>query len=267
MKIYSQNIWGNFSNSECIGNRNELIKQLIDDVNPNFLCFQECNPSTSRSGTKAINLLIKDNYYEASSKNSNVNFTPVFYKNKGIELIEDGFKVFEGLNDWNSKSYTWAVYKDLKTNKYICIISVHFWWKYTGEVDDLQRRDNAKDVVSKAKNISSKYNCPVIIAGDFNSGVNTKQGNDAYNEMIKLGMKDIRQICDESTDDFTCSYSYPKHTEDGIYYDGQKPTITIDYVFVYKSELIKAKKFSVINSQIARNSSDHSPLVFELELI
>ena len=33
MKIYNQNIWGNFSDKECIGNRNELIKELMRTLN------------------------------------------------------------------------------------------------------------------------------------------------------------------------------------------------------------------------------------------
>ena len=267
MKIYSQNIWGNFSDKECIGNRNHLIKQLIDDINPDFLCFQECNPSTSRSGDSAIDDILKDEFCEVSKEHSRNNFTPIFYNPKNSKLIDGGYKVFEGLNDWNSKSYTWAVFKELKTDKFICIISVHFWWKYTGEVDNLQRRENAKEVALKVKEITNKYNCPVIIAGDLNSGVNSKQGSDSYNEMIKLGMNDVRYICKDSTDEYTCSYSYPKHTKDGIYYDGKVPEITIDYIFAYKKELINAKRFSIINNQTARNSSDHSPLVLELEVI
>ena len=57
MRIYSHNIWGNFSSKECIGNRNYLIKELIDGVNPDFCCFQECNPSTSRFGETSISKL------------------------------------------------------------------------------------------------------------------------------------------------------------------------------------------------------------------
>ncbi len=50
VRLYDQNIWGNFARTEKIGNRNQYILGLIKEYAPDFCAFQECNPSTSRSG-------------------------------------------------------------------------------------------------------------------------------------------------------------------------------------------------------------------------
>ena len=80
MRLYDQNIWGNFSASEhCIANRNVLIRELIEEYCPDVCCFQECNPSTSRSGDTPIQEILKPDYAEVMPETAEKNFTPVFY--------------------------------------------------------------------------------------------------------------------------------------------------------------------------------------------
>ena len=58
-----------------------------------------------------------------------------------------------------------------------------------------------------------------------------------------------------------------RNTEDGIYYNGSSPSLTIDYIFLNKEELVKSLKFNIINSQKAKDSSDHLPLIYEFEIL
>jgi endonuclease/exonuclease/phosphatase family metal-dependent hydrolase len=267
MRIYSHNIWGNFSSKECIGNRNYLIKELIDGVNPDFCCFQECNPSTSRFGETSISKLLLECYEEVSFECAEKNFTPVFYKKNKFKLLDSSYVIFNGLNDWNSKSFTWGLFEEIETMKKVIIISVHLWWQYRGEVDIIQRRENVSQLMEVINRLFAKYNAPIIVAGDFNSGVNAKQGPDAYNVMVKNDMLDVRNISRETVDTETCASVYPLHTEDGIYYNGSSPSLTIDYIFLNKEELVKSLKFNIINSQKAKDSSDHLPLIYEFEIL
>ena len=148
MRIYSQNIWGNFSSKECIGNRNFLIHQLIEKYQPDFCCFQECNPSTSRKDN-SISILLKDNYDEVLLENENKNFTPIFYNRNKVKFVCGEYVVYSGLNDWDSKSFTWGLFENLENKERVVVISTHLWWKYTGEVDILQRRENVKQLLRK----------------------------------------------------------------------------------------------------------------------
>lgn len=260
MIIYDQNIWGNLQGP--IANRNSIIKELIEEADPDFCCFQECNPKTSRKETDPIQDILKPVYDEACIEYAHKNFTPVFYKRDKYECIDSDYCLFEGLNDADSKSVTWAVFEDRQTKKRIAVASVHFWWMARGEIDNNQRMENAVVVHSIAEKVCRKYNCPFIVSGDFNSGDND-QTLSGYNKMIELGMRDIRYIAKESDDSKTCG-GYPD-LENGIYVRGKDATMTIDYSFVYGDIPVNFKRFAVVNSPRAMVSSDHRPLIIEFE--
>jgi len=265
MRLYDQNIWGNFSSDDhCVANRTELMRDVIFEAEPDFCCFQECNPNTVRAGEKGIGELLKPCYTEVLPEFSDKNYTPVFYNPKKVTLIEAGYAPFEGLNDLNSKSATWGVFKDNVTDKYISIISVHFWWMAEGEKDNIQRQKNAEAVGESVKNLYEKYKAPVLITGDLNSG-DTKQGTGGYDRMCGLGMSDVRYIAKETDNSKTCSSQYPLY-ENGAYIKGVVPNQTIDYIFAYKKEDISAEKFYVVNTDKSRRSSDHLPLILDFDI-
>lgn len=267
MKIFSHNIWGNFSPKECVGNRNYLIKELIEEERPDFCCFQECNPNTSRAGEIGISKLLGDKYDEVSIEFSNVNFTPIFYDKNKFRVIDSSYVVYEGFNDWNSKSFTWGVFEEINTLKKVIVFSTHLWWEYKEQKDVIQRIENVVQLMEVVNKLYLKYQAPIIVAGDFNSGLNTKQGPEAYYEMKKNNMHDVRDISNDTDDYQTCASVYPLHTEDGIYYAGSVPSLTIDYIFINKPSLVNSFKFNIIKSQKAKDSSDHLPLIYEFDLL
>lgn len=261
MIIYDQNIWGNLEGP--IANRNRIIRELIDDVNPDFCCFQECNPQTSRKETDPIQEILKPIYLEACPQYADKNFTPVFYKADKFDFTDGGYFAFEGLNDAGSKSITWAVFEEKETKKRIAIASTHFWWMARGEVDNNQRVENAIVVHSIAKEVIQKYNCPFIVSGDFNSGEN-KQTLSGYNKMTELGMKDVRFLAKKTDNSETCGEC--PVLENGEYVRGTDAVTTIDYSFVYGNVPVLFNRFEVVKSEKAKISSDHRPLVIEFEI-
>ena len=266
MRIYDQNIWGNFSaEGQYVANRNRLIKEMIFDVKPEFCCFQECNPYTSRSGAEPIQEILKTAYVEIKPEYFDKNYTPLFYDPKRVDVMECGYFPFEGFNDLDSKSASWGVFKELSTCKTVSVLSTHFWWKAESAEDEMQRRKNAKAIAKLAKEIDKKHGCPMIVCGDLNSG-DTEQGIGGYDEMLKTGFKDVRFISDKSDNSYTCCTVYPI-CENGKYINGEQPNQTIDYILAYNAEQLKAKEFLVMNTEKSRASSDHLPLIFNFELI
>lgn len=265
MRLYDQNIWGN--TAEPIGNRNVLVKELIEEFQPDVCCFQECSPTTSRVGDGGIQEIIKPKYIEAVPEHSGENYTPIFYAPDKVEAIDGGFFPYDGLNDKNSKSLTWTLFREIATGKKVIIMSTHFWWKAESEEDDIQRVKNAEALVSHAETLHKKYGVPVIVSGDFNSG-DSSQGPVGYNAVLKLGMTDVRDIAEESDRSRTCSHNMPKiNPESGKYEIGAERTCTIDYIFSFKNELFTANRFCVVTSEKALCSSDHSPLIFDFEIL
>ena len=87
--------------------------------------------------------------------------------------------------------------------------------------------------------------------------------------MLKLGFKDVRYSAEETTDEYTY-HEYPVLDEKlGIYVNKPDalPSFDLDFMFTYGSDKIKAKKFEILTSEKALNSSDHCPLlgIFEIE--
>ena len=266
MRLYSQNIWGNFAPSECVANRNQLIQKLIGKYSPDICTFQECNPETSRAGECDIAKLLSDEYAEAASENAMRNFTPVFYKKDRFECIASGYEAFEGLNDIGSKSFTYAVLRD-KNGRKFAVVCMHFWWKYLSREDEEQRLLNAQRVKKLCEWLKSEYNVPILLAGDLNNGKNALQGDETYRRMLTLGFSDVRHLSPVTTDSFT-RHEYPVRGRDGNYrYDGPPASQTIDYVFLYNGDGVRARRFAVLTEQDALDSSDHCPLLFDMEIL
>lgn len=238
---------------------------MIEELKPEICCFQECNKKTSRSGDTPIQEILKPTYIEALPEKADENYTPIFYNPNMVEFIEGGYFPFEGLNGDGSKSVTWVLFKEKLTDKKVIIMSVHFWYMAESEKDNLQRQENAKVVANLAKKLNEVHNVPVLVAGDLNSG-DTDQGTGGYDKMVELGMNDIRFLAKETDNAKTCSSDYPAMREDGIYENSAMPDCTIDYIFVYEAAPINANKFFVFNTQKARNSSDHLPLILDFDI-
>jgi len=264
IKLYNQNIWGNCGRTQTIANRNELLARLIAENAPDFIHLQECNPGTSRAPEVDIARMISDRYTEAAPGHAHENFTPVFYDYAKYECIESGFMPYDGLNDGGSKSVTWGVFERRSDGFKICMASTHFWYKATGEVDEEQRRENARAAHRVLDGTAKKYNVPVIFSGDLNSGVDSAQGTGGYDELIKLGFSDVRYTAADSTDVHTI-HALPVRGDDGMYTCGAQPHRTIDYVLTYGAAL-DVRKFRVLTSADALASSDHCPMIAEFDV-
>lgn len=260
IRLYSHNIWNQIS-----FNRNELIKKLIYKYDADICNFQECGPATCRHGENAIHKIISERYAEACIKFSEVNFTPVFYKSERFEEIDSGYVLFEGKNDADSKSITWVVLHDKVSKKKSAVASTHFWWEFASPEDDIQRIENARCVKKVCDQITKKYDLPVIVSGDFNCGMNSDQGLDGYNEMIKLGFIDLRYNAESTTDCFT-HHDYPVLNSKNIFEKGNMPVRTLDHAFAFNADRIKFRKFDVLTEQDALDSSDHCPLLIDYDI-
>lgn len=261
IRLYNHNIWGN--TKMPIGERNRLIREMIAEYQPDFCSLQECNPSTSRVGDDPMQEILADVYAEASLENQMRNFTPVFYKKDAWDLIDSGFEPYEGLNDGQSKSITWAVLEQKSSKKRVCMVSTHFWYKAAAEEDFLQRIENVKQLKARCDALYAAFGVPIIVSGDLNNGKGSSQGEAPYFAMVEQGFVDIRHKAADTTDSHTIHH-YPLQGADGLYFCNEMPSKTLDYIFTY-GEHLTPEKFAVVTSDIALRSSDHCPLIGDFE--
>ncbi len=262
IKLYNHNIWGNFAADQKVGNRNKLIKNLIFGEMPDFCCFQECNPTSSRF-EDPIEKLISEIYTEVPTEVGKNNFTPVFYNKKRFNVIFSDWIRYDGLNDIDSKSITRAVFEEKTSGKRLAVFSTHFWWK-VGEEHTLQRLENVKQLKTAAEDIIERFGVPVIISGDLNNGLGAEQDTRPYKKMMCDGFSDIRHTAKITTDSHTC-HAYPVLNENDEYVNGPVPYFTLDYILTYGEKSLRPLKFEVLTSEDALNSSDHCPLIGEFE--
>ncbi len=256
MIFYCQNIWNNTPASY----RNTLVRSLAKEVDADVCFFQECGPKTNRVAKKAIQDLMADVYTEACPEVAATNFTPVFYKKDKFNLIDNGYFLYDGLNDEDSKSVTWAVLEDKSTSETVVCISTHFWWMFDSEKDNQQRLQNVEQLKEICDELDAKYGYPIVIGGDFNNGKNSVQGDMPYKTMLQKGFADIRLCAEETTETYT-HHEYPILQDDETYVKSEMPDKNIDFIFIYGKNRLKPKKFDVLISDDALASSDHCPLV------
>ena len=264
MKTYCQNIW---NSNPCVP-RNLILRELVRDFDADVCFFQECGPQTNRigDGEAPIVNLMNDSYSEAYHEAADRNYTPVFYKKDKYDLIDSGYFLYDGLNDANSKSVTWAILEEKETGKRVVVASTHLWWMFGSEKDNRQRIQNVSQLKQFCDEMVAKTGLPIIVGGDFNNGKGPPQGDEPYHIMLKEGFCDTRLVAVKTSDEPTCADSYPTVLPDKSVVARNHSKFTIDYIFTYNAEKFKTKKFDVLKSEEARKSSDHSPILAVIEI-
>lgn len=257
--LYCQNIW-----NHRYGNRNALVNELVREYDADFCCFQECGHKTNRAGHQPIEDLMVDAYEEVYTEVGKLNYTPVFYKRERFDCVKCGYFLYEGKNDSNSKSVTWAILEDKETKVRLGVCSTHFWWKNDSEDDNQQRIANANALADCVEKLRDEYDVPVIACGDLNCGRYSGQGEDPY-YALRERLLDARVEAPVTTDKLT-HHSYPVEHEDGSYTEGGEPKRTLDHVFFAEHRNIKCISFDVDVTPKALTTSDHCPLVFKAEI-
>jgi len=256
LTFYSQNVW----NSNPCHFRTPIVRSLVSDFNADICMFQEFGPFSVRKGDKPLQNLMSDEYTEICPYISHKNYTPVFYKTDCFDLIDDGYLLYDGLNDADSKSVSWCVLKDKRNGVMFAVASTHFWWMFDNEEDFAQRLANVDQLRAVCDGIIAKHNVPVIIGGDFNNGAFSEQGEEPYKKMLSLGFRDMRLVSEKTTDCLT-HHEYPVEMPDGTFTKGEMPERNLDNIFIYGDFDVKALSFDVITSDKALTSSDHCPLI------
>ena len=195
------------------------------------------------------------------------NYTPVFYKRERFDLIDSGYFLFEGKNDANSKSVTWAILSERASGVRFGVCSTHFWWRHDGEEDNMWRLSNAAALYACVKQLEQQFDVPVIAGGDLNCGIRSAQGEEPWRWLCAEGrLLDARAVAPITTDVLT-HHAYPVKDENGLFYDGELPRRTLDHVFVTAHPRLRVDSFEVDISQQALATSDHCPLIVKATLL
>ena len=251
MRIMTSNIWGDY-----FGNPVELREDQLFNVfkkyNPDILGVQEARMSFQKS--KLFKKLGEEYAAIGVSDYEPVNHEPLFYKKK-YKLIESGFEYLLDTPDL-TKGITYAVLFDEENNKKFAVLNTHFWFK-GGAEHDLLRVTNAKQIISRMKYLSDKYNCPSFMFGDLNCFITSE----AYKTFLDNGLTPLYDIAIVK-ENKTTYHGYPQRGEDGFYHSTMSDRgreFAFDHILVYGGE-ITVSNYIVVEDQDALDATDHNPV-------
>ncbi len=275
LRLMTSNIWGDYFGNP-VEERQQNFINIFTRYSPDVLGIQEATTHWYKS---EFFDWLTNNYYLAGSeyfadgtankikaKNQyfdSTNYTVLAYKKDKYELYEKGMERYFNTPD-PSKVATWAVLRDTETDKVFGVCNTHLWWMYRNEEDDKLRTSNSRQLVNLMKHLNAKYGCPVFAMGDFNS----LPACEAYTMLKGEGVLDLQEIS-EITTNITSHHGDPKRGEDGKLHGKQSQndkTASIDHIIGF-GDGYRALKYDIIVDQDALDSSDHSPVYADVELM
>lgn len=260
LRFMSHNMW-------CLPlyNRKELLVQIYRENMPDVLCLQEVTYVIHNQGFLEA---IGDEYVPVIPKQGEYfNNTPILYKKTTFDLVESGWHLFDGKNNADTKSITWAVLCRKSDSALIGVCSAHFWWEAASYEDDCAREYDAQQSLAYVNYIRHKYKAPVIFGGDLNC----KIGSPAYNCLVANGGMDARIAAKDFTKRINTWHDFPPFDKETcLYSEGGLPSGThldaIDHIFVFGKDSLDVECLEVVDGQTALVASDHLAMYIDFEI-
>ena len=153
--------------------RVNITSATIEGYNPDILVVNE------RFDDTWSELGLSDKYTVFDGNNAE-NTNAIVYNNKVFDLIEEesGIEFYTELENVNNRNLTYAILQDKTTDQKIVVFTTH--WSTENSIAKLQYGEMKTYMEGILKNYAD---IPVVIAGDFNTAVNSAE----YSELITEG--------------------------------------------------------------------------------
>lgn len=258
IRIMSHNIW-----CGAVHDRDLHLASIYRRYLPDVLGLQEMTPNLYESRLLG---LLEDEYELLKPETDGLlDNTPILIRRGVFDVVRCGWHLYDGLNNHQSKSLSWAVLRRVRDGVRLGVISTHYWWQ-KGPESDLARVYDAKQLAAYAHFMQTEYNIPVVAMGDLNMRI----GAPGYNEMISNGAMDMRLAAKDYASRSNTHHAYAVYDpESGEYKNGPAPKgchlNAIDHMFVYGAEQLDVRVFDVITEQEALDVSDHCPIFVDCD--
>lgn len=259
IRLMSSNIWGDYFGNE-VAVRDRQLEKIYRKYFPDILGLQEMTPNWWKSEMWSD---LSDEYeFVPVPTNGKNNYVPMLYRKSTVKIMDSGWHLYHEKLD-RSKGYTWAVFREYKTNQLFAVFNTHFWWKedYMTE-HDVIRYYNAMELVTAMKKIGEIYDCPVFFMGDLNC----REESLAWDFFKNHGWETSYRVAKEYSE-MASWRENPERGEDGFYH-GKTTEKTkeksIDHIGMKKESVVL--KQEIVIDQEALDASDHCPIFADIEL-
>lgn len=259
IRVMFQNVYGWTSDEPHLDVRSKIDTLLYQIYDADIVCLQEMS-----AGIRAylVPLLNKAGYTELDvnmpSDNKKNNYTPVFYRSDRFTVLDSGWILYEGLNDADSKSVSWGVFKEIKSGKSLAVCSTHFCWN-----DAATRNSNAQQLNTLFASLEAQ-NVPIVFGGDLNTVLDS--------EPIRiLKNAGARHAWEQTTDrdSLHTNHAYPQYSATDPFFESYAActdgyTGAIDHILTRGT--LSVRQFRILHGSMAMKTSDHCPVYVDIIL-
>ncbi len=208
-------------------------------------------------------------------------FTPIFFRADKLELLDNEFATYpdyiEGFdgkfNDAFTKSWNLAVFREIKSKKIFIFVTTHLWWKSSDlKIKETKPKnyqaysDEAREyqislLNKKINQYYDKYQCPIVLVGDFNTGYNSKAVKLLFDNGFHHAHDIATDFADETSGRHDCyAWGYTKE------YRNTPFESAIDHILLKGEPEGSVKEFKRYSPEYYYPLSDHSPTFIDIEL-
>jgi len=263
-RILFNNIYGSHQAEHPAETRNQMQAELHYEYLPDVIGLQESSEKVVSYHTA----MKKYGYTSVPTEPTNSNshdYTAMLYRADKLDLLECGYHLYDDGAGDKSKAVSWAVFKDKASGDVFAVGSTHFYYK-GDEAGNASRLKDAEQLSTVAEMITTKYNCPFIVGGDYNCNINSQP----FGILNSAGFENFQKISPD-TMDITTHHSYSAYDEElKLYLTPAVPTNAyskaIDHALLYNRSTLTPKKFRVILDDYSFLSSDHCPVMVDFDI-
>ncbi len=228
--------------------RAKTAAAVIRKYSPDVVGLQEMSDAYHSK----FNLLFGSDYQFVDSKNENgnTNFSPLAYNTKNVTLKDHGTKIFAEGNSVKMRLMSWALFTDKDSGKDFVVINTH--WDLTGNSE--YRTSQSNEMANFVNTLKTRFNCPVITTGDYN----TKENENQYKTYVnKAGLAEAKHTAKKAERKNTTYHTLGTSVSTADANSIDHIFGTSDVEFLYYNTLI---------DKIIIDASDHCPIYADIKL-
>lgn len=268
VRLLFNNIWSGNEASAPAKLRAQQLADVYRDYDADVIGLQEYSGAVKTELAKQLKEL---GYVEIPYTNSNntsiVPRTPIYYNPNTLVLKDSGFWRYGDTSGDVSKAVGWAVFEEKASGKLFIAGSTHFWWKSEVPQDNENRKIDARELCELMISLSTKYDAPVIVGGDYNCRLESDPINIILKDKKFVEAEDIAK----KTEFGGTHHAYPTFNVEFGYANTYFPAsgtykTAIDHIFMYNQEKLDVHLYDVVEDFFALASSDHCPMITDITL-
>ncbi len=255
-RIMTSNVWADVFGNPVEG-RDTQLAQVYEHYLPDVLCLQEMHPNWHASRLKPQ---LAQRYDEVVAEQGDyaLNYTPVFYRRDRLRLIGSAFHVFSGPNDFDSKSFTAAVFEPLDGGEAFAVLSTHLYYE-DNDFGNRVRVQNVQEIIGFLRTLAPLR---AMVCGDCNCRADSAPAL----LLEEQGMRSAQQIAEIASPESSW-HGDPVFDPAVGRFVGKPPAQlrenSLDHIFVPEKR-VKVKELRVVLDQQALDATDHSPVYADI---